>query len=116
MSKDSFIELCTQPRPFIEKETTKMRVPISVETQVGVTLYYLSDEGWYRKVANSFGISRSSVSIIVHMVCIAISIHLDSKYIRLPTMQDDVRYAGDKFEEQTGYPQCTGAIDGTHIF
>ena len=116
MSQDSFTELCTQLRPFIEKKITKMRVPISVETQVAVTLYYLSDEGRYRKVANAFGISRSSVSIIVRTVCIAISVHLGPKYIKLPTTQDDVRYAADKFEEQTGYPQCIGAIDGTHIF
>ena len=116
MSKDSFTELCTQLRPFIEKKTTKMRVPISVETQVAVTLYYLSDEGRYRKVANAFGISRSSVSIIVRTVCIAISVHLGPKYIKLPTTQDEVRYAADRFEEQTGYPQCIGAIDGTHIF
>ena len=47
MLKRSFLELCSELRPFIEKQATKMRKPISVETQVAVTLYYLSDEGRY---------------------------------------------------------------------
>ena len=49
--------LCDELRPYIEKQTTRMRQPIPVETQVGITLYYLSDEGRYRKVANAFGVS-----------------------------------------------------------
>ena len=93
-----------------------MRVPISVEAQVAVTLYYLSDEGLYRKVVNAFGISMSSVSMIVRTVCIAISFHLGLKYIKPPTTKDEVRYAADGFEEQTDYPQRIGAIDGMHIF
>ena len=49
MSKDTFTKLCTQLRPFIEKTIAKMCVPISVQTHVVVTLYYLSDEGRCRK-------------------------------------------------------------------
>ena len=101
MSKESFNELYSLLWPFIEKKVTKMRVPISVETQVAVTLSYLSDEGRYRKVANAFGISRSAV-LIVRKVCIAISVHLSLIYIKLPTTEEEVRYAANTFEEQTG--------------
>ena len=38
-----------------------MRKPVSVQTQIAVTLYYLSDEGRLRKVANAFGLGRSSI-------------------------------------------------------
>ena len=51
MSRDSFYVLCNELRPFIERQTTHLRKPISVEKQVAVTLCYLSDEGRYRKVA-----------------------------------------------------------------
>ena len=45
-----------------------MRRSISFETQMAVTLYYLSVEGRYTKVTNAFGISRSfpELSLRVH--------------------------------------------------
>ena len=42
-----------------------MRKPLSVEKQVAITMYYLANEGRYRKEVNAFGISRSTVSVIV---------------------------------------------------
>lgn len=45
MSRSSFYELSELLGPFIERKTTHMRCPVSVETQVAVVLYYLSDEG-----------------------------------------------------------------------
>eukprot|EP00794_Sanderia_malayensis_P015583 gene15583-17157_t len=56
ISKKSFMELSNQLRPFLLKQVTNMRRPISLEMQLAVTLYYLSDEGRMRKVANAFGI------------------------------------------------------------
>ena len=41
--------------------------------QVAITLYYLSDKGRYRKVANAFGVARSTVSKVVRRVCFVIS-------------------------------------------
>ena len=49
MGKD---KLCGELRPFIERKVTNMRLPVSVETQVASTIYYLSDEGRLRKTAN----------------------------------------------------------------
>jgi len=59
MSHPTFMELCEDLRTLLERKSTRMRRPISVETQMAVTLYYLSDEGRHRKVANASGISRS---------------------------------------------------------
>ena len=54
MSHMSFFKLCNLLRPYIEHQTTHMHRTISVETQVALSLYYLSDEGRLRKVANAF--------------------------------------------------------------
>ena len=93
-----------------------MREPISVEKQIAVTLYYLMDEGRYRKVANAFGISRASVSIIVRNVCTVIGSHLGPKYIKLPTTPYEVEVAVESFQKAHGFPQCLAAIDGAHVF
>ena len=55
MSQESFLQLCSLLRPFIERKVTSVRAPVDVETQVAVTLYYLSDEGRMRKTANVVG-------------------------------------------------------------
>ena len=79
MGKDSFYKLCGKLRPFIERKVTNMRPPVSVETQVASTLYYLSDEGRLRKTANDFGLSRACVSVIIRRVTSAITVHFGSK-------------------------------------
>ena len=81
MSKLSFYKLCDELRPYIEKQITTMRSPVSVEKQVALTLYYLSDEGQLRKVANAFGLSRSCTSIVVRRVTHAITTYLGPNYI-----------------------------------
>ena len=92
-----------------------MRSPISVETQLAVTLYSLSDEGRLRKVANAFDLSRASCSIIVRRVSSAISTHLGPLYIKLPMTEESVKEKVSKFYNAFLIPRCLGAIDGTHI-
>ena len=41
------------------------RKPNSVEMQVYVTMYYLSDEGRFRKTANTIEVAKNTVSIII---------------------------------------------------
>ena len=92
-----------------------MRQPVSVETQVALTLYYLSDEGRLRKTANSFGLARSTVSIAIRRVCNAISNHLGPQYIKLLKTVSEVEEKTKNFLKQFNFPQCLGAVDGTHI-
>ena len=115
MSKNSFQHLCNELRTYIGRQETVMRSPVSVEKQVAVTLYYLSDEGRMRKTANAFGVSRSTVSVIVRRVTSVITEYLGPKYISLPVTEDDVKEKLVGFYNTFGFPQCIGAVDGTHI-
>ena len=76
MSHESFYSLVNLLHPYIECQVTHMRRPVCPETQVALTLYYLSDEGRLRKVANAFGLSRPCCSIIIRRVSSAITLHL----------------------------------------
>ena len=89
---------------------------MSVETQVATALYYLSDEGRYRKVANAFGVARGTVSLVVRRVCFVIAEVMGPKYIKLPSTEEDIVKLASNFERKHGFPQCLGAVDGTHIF
>ena len=82
-------------------------------SSIYITLYYLRDEGRYRKVANAFGISRSSVSLIVRRVCYVLTHNLGPNYIKLPQSEEEGKTLSSKFYVKHGFPQCLGAIDGT---
>ena len=62
MNCETFLKVCHDLRRSLEGQATRMRMPLSVEKQVAVTLYYLADEGRMRKVDNAFGIGKSTVS------------------------------------------------------
>ena len=115
MSQQNFYKLCDELRPHIQKQVTNMRSPVTVEKQVALTLYYLSDEGRLRKVANAFGLSRACVSIVIRRVSHAITTFLGPNYIKLPLTDMEVKEKVTKFFESYSVPQCLGAIDGTHI-
>nr|XP_055026760.1 putative nuclease HARBI1 [Misgurnus anguillicaudatus] len=115
MSKDCVVALSEELSPYIKGETTNMRTPVGVLKKVACTLYYLSDEGRLRKTANAFGLSRSTVSVIIRQTCKAITVHLGPKYIHLPFTVPEAEELVCGFLQDHGMPQCLGAVDGTHI-
>ena len=115
MSKTSFEELVNIFRPYSEKQATQMIKPKSTEFQIVSFLYYISDKAISRKTANAFGISRGSASLIIRKVSKAVVELLGKDYMELPETVAGVEYLTQKFLEHHGFPQCIGAIDGTHI-
>ena len=61
MSRESFLVLCTELNDYIVKSSTRFRKAVSIEEQVPLTLYYLSDEGRLRKTANAFGVEKLTI-------------------------------------------------------
>ena len=88
MLKGSFYILAEKLRPYIKRQNTNFRVAVSVDKQLALTLYYLSNQGRLRKTGNTFGLSWSCVSIIIRRVTHAIAIHLGPEFIQLPTTED----------------------------
>ena len=67
MPQEIFQKLCIKLRPSIQKNIG-FRDPASVEKQVAAALYYLADKGRMRKVANSFGTGKWTISRIIRCV------------------------------------------------
>ena len=55
------------------------------------------------------------MSVIIKTVTRAISTHLASTYIKLPTSEQEVQASAANFFKRFGFPQCLGAVNGTHI-
>ena len=114
MCKERFIYLCDKLRPVISCQDTRFRKCISTEKRVALTLWCLATPTEYRTLAHLFGIARSTVCMIVHTTCKAIVDTLMKEYIFFPT-GPDLKGVVDGFESRWGFPQCAGAIDGSHI-
>ena len=114
MSRETFVYLCDQLRPTLARSDTTFRKAISVEHRVAIAVWRLATNVEYRTIGHLFGVSRSSVCMIVNEVCTAIVTKLMHRFIRLPTgAKLDEVVAG--FRNRWGFPQCAGAVDGTHI-
>ena len=85
------------------------------ETQVVVALYYLADEGRMRKVSNSFGLWKATVSNVIRRVTSVISEKFGQNNLVFPKKKEEVEEHAQNFCNRYGFPQCISAADGTHI-
>lgn len=110
------MKLVDELRPYISPDArSPNRTALSVEKKVALTLYYLKDMGSLNMTANTFGVARCTVSVIVCQVCEAITSYLGPKYIALPKTEEEMRELVVNFESRHGFPQAFGCVDGTHI-
>ena len=114
MSNSTFTYLCNELRPSIQKRDTVMRKAISVEQRIAITLWRLATTTDYRTIGHLFGVSKTAVCLIVKEVCSAIVEVLLPRYIKVPT-GDSLKEVIRGFKHKWGFPQCAGAVDGTHI-
>nr|XP_048675995.1 protein MIX23 isoform X1 [Caretta caretta] len=110
MRKGTFMELCDLLSPALRHMNTKMRAALTVEKRVAIALWKLATPDSYRSVGNQFGVGKSTVGAAVMQVAHAIKDLLISRVVTLGNVQVIV----DGFAAM-GFPNCGGAIDGTHI-
>ncbi|CAM5146023.1 unnamed protein product [Eretmochelys imbricata] len=94
---------------YLNRKNTKMRAVLTVHKQVAIALWKLTTPASYRSVRNQFGVGKSTVGAAVMQAGNAIT-ELLSKVVTLGNVQVIV----DGFAAM-GFPNCGGAIDGTHI-
>ena len=60
------------------------------------------------------GVGKSTVHKCIHDVCTAMAENILDKYVKFPA-DDDLQHVIDGFDNTWGFPNCAGAVDGTHI-
>ncbi|XP_053882542.1 uncharacterized protein LOC128836354 [Malaclemys terrapin pileata] len=110
MQKGTFLELCGLLSPALKRKDTRMRAALTVQKRVAIALWKLATPDSYWSVANHFGVGKSTVGVAVIQVANAIVELLLSKIVTLGNIQVII----DGFAAM-GFPNCGGAIDGTHI-
>uniref|UniRef100_A0A8C3TDU6 DDE Tnp4 domain-containing protein n=1 Tax=Chelydra serpentina TaxID=8475 RepID=A0A8C3TDU6_CHESE len=108
--KGTFMELCELLSPALKRQNTKMRAALTVEKRMAIALWKLETPDSYRSVADQFGVGKSTVGAVVMQVAKAITELLVPRVVTLGNLQVIV----DGFAAM-GFPNCGGAIDGTHI-
>ena len=106
MNTATFEELVEKLRPFITKQTTRLRKPISAEEQVAITIRYLATGESYESLQYQFRVEESTISGIIPQVCKAIYIALKEEYMPLPNSQEEWLRIAKATQDKWQFPNC----------
>ena len=115
MDEQCFDRLLNLVRPLIQKEDTVMRLAITPEQRLAVTLRYLATGATFTDLYYNFRISVSSLTTIIPETCEAIYTVLKDSYIKTPTTQDKWLSIASRIYSKWQFPNCIGALDGKHV-
>ena len=90
-------------------------LPVDVEKQLLVTLWFLATQEPFRSIGDRFGICNATAYRIVKRVISVINRNWTPKIIRWPKDSASARYVIDGFQGRRGLQGVLGAIDGSHI-
>lgn len=105
------LELLIEVKPFVEEYS----IPLHIEFFSALHFY---GRGTYQtavgKDANTC-LSQTKISNSIRKFSKAISTQLMLKYVKFPQTEDEITSVSAKFEEDSGFKNCIGIIDGTHV-
>jgi hypothetical protein len=114
VSHATFRFLCEKLGPFLKKQHTHLRKPISVEARVAMSLARLGTGDGLRMVGEVYGVAECTISGIVREFCKMVRLHLQKIFIQIPN-ENRLRVLAKEFEKLHNIPYIIGAIDGSHI-
>lgn len=115
VNRDTFDYILDSIRGIIIKETTKFKVPISPERQLGLTLYRLAHGCSYITAGDLFGVAPSTAcKIFNEVIRVMVQVFYD-EYVNLPSTEKEWKDELTAFLKDYGFP-CVGAWDGFHVY
>ncbi|XP_035432552.2 uncharacterized protein LOC118264220 [Spodoptera frugiperda] len=115
MKHDDFQYLCNKISPAIKKQDTNMRLAISVEERLAITLRFLASGDSYRSLSYLFRVPQQTISKIIPECCDAIHRFLKPNYMEVPSSEDCWKKKSEDFKNKWNFPNAIGALDGKHV-
>ena len=113
MTKATFEILCGYLCPSFPDQARSVWEPLQLDHRVAIAVYWMASSAEYHTIANLFGVGKSTVNKCIHDVCKAMAENILDKYVKFPA-DDDLQHVIDGFDNTWGFPNCAGAVDGTH--
>ena len=110
-----FQELVEKVKFRIQKQTTRIRNPLSPEEKLACTLRYLATGESYASLQYQFRISKSAISLFVPEVCATIYESLKDEYMRMPATENEWKELSEEIYANWQFPNSIGTMDGKHI-
>lgn len=101
--------------PYLQKQITVMRKPISAAEYLAATLRFLATGESYSSLEFQFRISKSTLSNMIPYVCNVIYTVLKDDYLACPQSELEWLNIAKEFQDRWQFPNCLGAGDGKHI-
>lgn len=114
MSRRTSNFLCQELEPYSTGKDTQFQQAISVRKRVPVAFWRLATNSDYRTIGHLFGISKESVCVIADEFRTVMAEIMLPRYIKIPT-GEDLHKVMETFQQKWDFPQCVGAVDGSHI-
>ncbi|XP_033114488.1 protein ANTAGONIST OF LIKE HETEROCHROMATIN PROTEIN 1-like [Anneissia japonica] len=114
MKRRTFNVLVDRIRPYVQYENTQFRNPIPLDKRVAISLWRLATPDAYRTIGELFAVGTSSACVITHEICRVMQDHLLPSLIAFPR-GENLQEVLEGFQHELNFPQCVGAIDGSHI-
>lgn len=108
---DALLEIL---RPRLMRARTNMRLPVSAEERLLVTLRFLATGESFSALHFQFLLGKVTIHTIVHDTCDAIWILLKDLVMPEPTEERWIEIGKD-FEKNSNFPHCIGALDSKLI-
>ena len=101
--------------PYLRENQPERGVPYQLKLRWLLLFTICQMKGDTGKLQMLSGFLGHQFLLLVRRVCAAISEYFGPSHVRLPTSEREVQELVSQFHVYHGFPQCMGAIDGTHI-
>ena len=114
LSRELILQLCNDCAIDLEPQTNRNHA-LPVTLQVFTTLRLLASGSFQEVLGDAHGISKSTVSRKLHVVCQAICHRWLHRYVKFPTTGNEMRPTKEDMYDIAEMPNSLGAVDGCLI-